>query len=105
MTEFVGHPGDLKVSDQPMTCPTCGQPPTLASLGSTKVILPVIPESCSVLAAEPCGPLSVFAVPTAVQETLTSLNTFIRTEILFIVCMFAKNVEAFFQQFSRAIGR
>ncbi len=34
MTEFVGHPGDLKVSDQPMTCPTCGQPPTLASLGN-----------------------------------------------------------------------
>ena len=34
MTEFLSHPADLKVSDQPRTCPTCGQPPTLASMGN-----------------------------------------------------------------------
>lgn len=34
MTEYLSQPADLKISEQPMTCPTCGQPPTIASMGN-----------------------------------------------------------------------
>lgn len=33
MTEYLSTPSDLKVSDSPKTCPTCGQPPSLAAMG------------------------------------------------------------------------